>query len=116
MARGKEGKVAPTTDLIQFKTVLRLPVYSPRSTFTKCYPSLVSKNYEKCILDGTWSNFSIANMVPLISKSLTSWNDDPLRWKSSDEYEQFKTIAGFAIDGIVNLETSIRKRAQAIPE
>jgi hypothetical protein len=83
VSREKSGKLGRTADSIQFKSDLRLPVYSTRSTFIKCYPSMVLKNFEKCIMDGTWSNFSISNMVTLISNCLNSWNDDPLRWKSS---------------------------------
>jgi hypothetical protein len=78
-----------TMDFIQFRRELRLPVYSPRSTFIKCYPSMVTKNFEKFIIDGNWSNFNISNMVKIISKCLNSWYDDPLKWKSTVEYTQY---------------------------
>ena len=76
---------------------------------------MVTKNFEKFILDGTRSNFNFSNMVTIISNCLNSWNDVPLKWKSSEEYKQFhENIARFGIDGIVNEEISFKKRAESI--
>jgi hypothetical protein len=114
VSRARPIRWALTMDSIQFKSELRLPVYSPRSTFIKCYPSMVTKNFEKFILDGTWSNFSISNMVTIISNCLNIWNDYPLRWKSSVEYTEYENIAKFAIDDIVAKQPSIKKHAESI--
>ena len=105
-----------TMDFIHFREVLKLPVYSPRSTFIKCYPSMVAKNYEKFIVDGNWSRFNsnVSNMVKVISKCLNSWYDDPLRWESHLKYKEHATIAKFAIDDIVMNEETIEKRAQSV--
>ena len=107
-------KVVPTTTIIKFKTVLRLPVYSRRSTFTNCYPSMVSKNCEKSIIKGGWSNYILTNMVTVISESDSIWHVDPLRWKSSQDYEKFRLLTGFAIDDTINSQTKYSEHADNV--